>query len=192
MRMGRVLALVLGGAVLCTAAQAQDPEKPKAPAGDPAMEMPKPGPEMEKMKWMVGKWNVTETHEKNDFGPGGPGKGTMVFSLGPGGFSHTFSYSSTGPMGKFSGHGMTAWDAEAKLYRNVWADSMTPGIMTMECREDGKDWVCSGEAVMMGKKCTMRFRSIAPGPAGWTEVMEVSTEGGPYNKMITFEYKKAK
>lgn len=191
MRLGRVLALVLGGAVLGGSMQAQEPVE-KSPMGGPSMEMPKPGPEMEKWKWMVGKWNVTETHEKSEWSPGGTGKGTMVVSLGPGGFSHMSAYNSSGPAGKFAGHGMTAWDAEAKLYRSVWADSMTAGIMTMECREDGKDWVCSGETMMMGKKCTMRSRAVAPGPAGWTEVMESSTEAAPYVKMMTLEYKKAK
>jgi hypothetical protein len=45
---------------------------------------------------------------------------------------------------------------------------------------------------MQGKKMTMRSRATAPGPAGWTEVMEVSADGGPYNKMMTLEFKKSK
>lgn len=191
MRLGRLLALVLGGVVLGASMQAQEPEK-KSPMGGPAMEMPKPGPEMEKWKWIVGKWNVTETHEKSEWSPGGKGKGTSVIALGPGGLSQTVTYNSTSPMGKFSGHGMIAWDPEAKVYRSAWTDSMTPGIMNMDCGEEGKDWVCSGESTMQGKKMAMRSRAIAPSPAGWTEVMEMSTDGGPYAKMITFEYKRAK
>jgi hypothetical protein len=49
--------------------QAQEREK-KPPAGGPAMEMAKPAPEMEKRKWVVGKWNVTETHEKSNWSAG--------------------------------------------------------------------------------------------------------------------------
>jgi hypothetical protein len=189
MTLGRVLTLVRGGAVLGASMQAQEREK-KPPAGGPAMEMAKPAPEMEKRKWVVGKWNVTETHEKSDWSPGGIGKGTSVIALGPGGHSQIITYNSTGPTGKFSGHGIIAWDPEAKIYRSAWADSMTPGIMTMECREEGKDWVCSGESMMQGKKIGMRSRSIAPSPAGWTEVTEMSTDGGPFTKIRTFEFKR--
>jgi hypothetical protein len=158
------------------------------PAG---MEMPKPAPEMEKMKWMVGKWNVMETHEKSDWGPGGTGKGVSTVTLGPGGFSQIIDYTSMGPMGKFVGHGITAWDPNTKTWRGSWTDSMTPGMMTMECKEEGKDLVCSGESMMEGKKMSMRSRAVNPNPAGWSEVMEMSMDGGPYQKMISFEYKPA-
>jgi hypothetical protein len=45
---------------------------------------------------------------------------------------------------------------------------------------------------MQEKKMAMRSRSIAPNPAGWTEVMEVSTDGGPFTKTRTFELNRAK
>lgn len=162
-------------------------EKPQAAT----MEMPKPAPEMEKIKWMVGRWAVTETHEKSPWGPGGPGKGTMVVSLGPGGFSQVAEYNSIGPSGKFSGRGISAWDPDAKVHRGAWTDSMTPGMMMMECREEGKDFVCSGENTMQGKKMAMRSRATNPSPSGWSEVMEVSMDGGPWQKMISFQYKRA-
>jgi len=192
MKIGRVLSLVLGGAVLLGTAQAQEKEKPKSMAGEKAMEMPKPGPEMEKWKWMLGKWSVTETHEKSPWGPGGTGKGMMEVSPGPGGFSHTFTYNSMGPMGKFSGRGMNAWDPNDKVYRGTWADNMTPGIMISECREEGKDFVCAWESMMEGKKIKNRTRSTNPSPAGWTELFETSMDGGPYQKMMALEYKRAK
>jgi hypothetical protein len=191
MRVGRVVPLVLGGAVLGASMHAQERER-KPPAGGPAIEMAKPAPEMEKRKWVVGKWNVTETHEKSDWSPGGIGKGTSVIALGPGGFSQIITYNSTGPTGKYSGRGIIAWDPEAKIYRSTWADSMTPGIVTMDCREEGKDWVCSGESMMQGRKVAMRSRSIAPNPAGWAEVMEMSMEGGPFTKMRTFAFTRVK
>jgi hypothetical protein len=169
----------------------QAQEREKKPSPGPAMEIARPAPEMEKRKWVVGTWNVTETHEKSDWSPSGIGKGISVITLGPGGHSQIITYSSTGPAGKFSGHGIIAWDPEAKIYRSTWADSMTRGIVTMDCREEGKDWVCSGESIMQGKKLAMRARSIAPNPAGWTEVTEMSTDGGPFTKMRTFEFKRA-
>ena len=45
---------------------------------------------------------------------------------------------------------------------------------------------------MQGKKIVMRSRSISPNPSGWTEVTEMSTNGGPFIKIKTFEFKPAK
>lgn len=191
MRLGRILSLVLSGAVLGACMQAQEREK-TPPAGVPALEMARPAPEMEKRKWVVGTWNVTETHERSDWSPGGIGEGMSVIALGPGGHSQIITYHSTGLTGKFSGHGMIAWDPESKVYRSAWTDSMTPGIVMMDCREEGRDWVCFGESMMQGKRMAMRSRSIAPNPAGWTEVMETSTDGGPFTRVRTFEFRPVK
>jgi Protein of unknown function (DUF1579) len=190
MRLG-VSILVLTGAMVGSLMQAQQPER-KLPASRPATDMAKPAAEMQKREWVVGKWNVTETHERSDWSPGGTGKGTSVITLGPGGHSQLITYHSTGPAGKFSGHGVIAWDPEARIYRSAWADSLTRGIVTMDCREDGKDWVCSGDSMMQGKRIAMRSRSIGPSPAGWTEVTEMSIEGGPFTKIRTFAFSRAK
>lgn len=42
---------------------------------------------------------------------------------------------------------------------------------------------------MNGQKVTMRMRSIDPKPTGWTEVMESSTDGTSFQKMMTLEYR---
>ena len=192
MTLGRFATVVLAGAVLGASMHAQEREK-KPPGGGPAIEVAKPAPEMEKRKWVVGTWNLTETHEKSDWSPGGIGKGTSVIALGPGVDSRRSSRTTRpGPPGGTRGHGIVAWDAEAKIYRSAWADSITPGMVTMDCREEGKDWVCSGESMTQGKKVATRSRSIAPNLAGWTEVMEMSRDGGPFTKMRTFEFKRAK
>jgi hypothetical protein len=184
-------ALVLAGAVLATSMQAHQRQSERT--ADRAVTQPaKPAPEMEKRHWVVGKWSVTERHEKSDSSPGGTGKGTSVIALGPGGYSQTITYHSLGPNGNFSGHGIIAWDPEAKIYRSAWTDSMTPGIVLANCRDEGKDWVCSGESMMRGKKTVTRSRSIAPNPAGWVEVTEVSIDGGPFMKVRTFEFTRAK
>ena len=186
MRWREVATVVLSGAMLGSI-QAQEGVKEPASA-ESALAVARPAPEMEKRKWVLGTWSVTETHEKSDWSPGGIGKGTSVIASGPGGHSQIISYTSTGPNGKYSGHGIIAWDLEARVYRSAWADSASRGMITMDCREEGKDWVCSGESMLHGKKLAMRSRSIAPNPAGWKEVTEMSTNGGPFTKVRTFEF----
>ena len=192
MRAIRVVFGILVAAVLPVLAAAQDKEMAKEKSGEgTSMVMAKPAPEMEKFKWMVGRWSVSETHEPGPSNPGGKGEGTMEITLGPGGFSHVSVYGSSGPMGSYSGRGLTAWDPEAKVYRGVWVDNMTSGIFQSECREGGSDIVCTGEGTMEGKKMSMRTRSISPAPQGWTEVFEISVDGAPYQKIMTLEYKPA-
>ena len=62
--------------------------------------------------------------------------------------------------------------------------------MFTACRDEGKDFVCSGDTEMNGHKVTLRSRAIDPKPSGWTEVMESSADGQSFQKMITFEYRK--
>jgi Protein of unknown function (DUF1579) len=191
MKFPKILILWVAFAVLV--ASAQEKEKAKETSGEkPMMDMPKPAPEMTKRDWMLGKWNVSETHEKSPFSPGGMGKGTSVVMLGPGGFSHVFSYSSVGPAGNFNGQGIIAWDPNARMHRGAWIDSMTPGLMTTECREEGADLVCSGESMMEGKKMATRSRTMSSKPSGWTEVTELSMDGGPWQRARTFEFKRGK
>lgn len=161
-------------------------------AAEDAASAPRPAPEMEKWKWMVGTWTVTEAHEKTAFSPGGTGMGKSVITLGPGGFSLYYDYRSTGPLGQYAGRGLSAWDADAKIHRSVWTDNMTPSLVVSECREEGKDLVCTGDAVMNGQKITMRSRSIDPKPSGWTDVLETSADGANFQKMMTLKYSKTR
>lgn len=192
MKVGRILVLALAIVGLTASARAQD--KPREMSGEKkmSMEMPKPAPEMESMKWMVGKWAVNETHEPGPMGPGGKGKGTMTVKLGPGGFSHIMDYESKGPMGMFAGHGLSAWDSDKKMFVGSWSDNMTPGLMTSNCTVEGKDMTCMGEGMMNGQKTSMRTTAKNVSPSGWTEVFEISTAGGPYQKMMSLEYKPMK
>jgi hypothetical protein len=191
MTLARVATVLLAGAVLGASMHAQVREK-TPPQRRAVIDSVKPAAEMENRTWMVGEWAVTETHEKSDSSAGGIGHGTSVIALGPGGFSQIFTYNSTGPAGKYSGHGIIAWDPRARIFRSVWTDNMTPGIVTTDCRADDKDLVCSGESVMEGRNVAVRSRSIAPNPSGWTEVIEMSMDGGPFRKVRTFAFRKAK
>jgi hypothetical protein len=158
-----------------------------------APEMPKPGKEMTDHKWMVGKWSVSETHEKSPWNPaGGTGKGVMTVTEGPGGFSHIVSYESKGPMGAYSGRGVMAWNDATKVYQSTWADNATPGLMLSTCTADGKDLVCKGDAEFQGQKFQTRTRAVDPKPSGWTEIFENSTDGTNWMKVMTLEYKPAK
>lgn len=183
-----VLCLAIGPGAL--PAQEAKPEKPAAP---PAMEMPKPGPEMAKLQAMVGTWNVEETHEPGFMGPGGKGHGVAHTRMGPGGLSFMVDYkSSGGPMKTFQGHGVVAWDADAKMYKQAWVDNMAPTLMTSTGNWQGDILVMDTEGTMMGKPFKSRDTFTHFGPNGFTITTEMSMDGGPLKKVMTLVHKRAK
>lgn len=98
-----------------------------------AQEMPKPGPEHEQLKKMVGNWDATMK-----FG-GMESKCSAVYSMDLGGMwlSSKFEGDMGGGM-KFLGHGMDSYDAVKKKYIGVWFDSMSALPMVMEGNYDEK------------------------------------------------------
>jgi Protein of unknown function (DUF1579) len=150
---------VLAAGLLCCAAFAQDAPKKKA-GGAPAaggMQMPKPGQEMKDIRDLVGTWATEEKYEQSPFMPsGGTGTGSNTTRLGPGGFSLLMDQRSKNAMGSFNGHGIIVWDANAKAYKMVWVDSMTPGVVTETGHKEGDNLVFTGETMMMGKKYAIK------------------------------------
>src|SRR5689334_5264477 len=93
-------------AALCAVAPAQDKaaSKKKAPSM-PAM--PKPGPEMNELKPLIGTWTTDETMDPSPMMPtGGTATGTNTVRSGPGGLSVVMDQRSKSAMGPYSGHGV--------------------------------------------------------------------------------------
>src|SRR4029079_17734002 len=81
-----------------------------------AQEPPKPGPEHEVLKKMVGDWDLTMK-----FG-GMDSKGKVTYKMGLGGQWLVSDLESELLGSKFYGHGMDTYDAASKKYVSVWID----------------------------------------------------------------------
>lgn len=93
------------------------------------MEMPKPGPEHEELKRMVGSWSGPETLHPSPWNPkGGTAVGRIDARLALDGFAVVSDYEQE-VEGRvvFRGHGIYTWDPRRKLYVMTWFDSMAPG-----------------------------------------------------------------
>ena len=190
MKLALTLALGLSLAAGPLAAQDKKEEK-KAPTM--ADMMPKPGPEMAKLKAMVGTWNIEETMESGPMGPGGKGRGVSHITLGPGGLSIFIDYHSTGGhMKGYIGHGVVAWDGEAKAYKQIWTDNMVPMIMVSTGHWDGDKLVVTSEGTMMGKPFKGQDTLTGIGTDTFTLVSEMSLDGSPMAKAMTLVHKRAK
>jgi hypothetical protein len=112
-----------------------------------AQEPPKPGPEHEVLKKMVGDWTLTMKMM------GTESKGTTTYKMELGGLWLMSKLDCELFGQKFSGHGMDSYDAAKKKYVGVWVDSMSTTPMTMEGTYDAKTK-------------TMTLTGDGPGPDG--------------------------
>src|SRR5207247_10008705 len=83
-----------------------DDEKPKPAGKKPTAAsmmppMPKPGPEIKELHWLVGNWKSTDKMEAAMGMPGGEGTSAANHSLGTGGLSIVVR--SSGATGKMAG-----------------------------------------------------------------------------------------
>jgi hypothetical protein len=187
-------ALTVAALALAPAAAQEKKDDAKAQADAmAAMASPKPSPEMERQaKLLVGTWKVAQKFEASEMGPASESTGVDTMKLGPGGLSIVSDYRSEGgAMGSFSGHGVTTWDEHEKVFKVFWVDSMTPGAMAMTGRWEGDSLVYTGEFTQMGKKYTMKQVMTDITPTSSTSTFDLSEEGGPMKRVMTFKYTKS-
>jgi hypothetical protein len=122
-----------------------------------AQEIPKPGPEHEKLKELVGDWDT-----EMDAG-GQKSKGSVTYKAICGGLWVASDF--LGDFGgmKFEGHGIDGYDLGKKKYVTVWVDSMLTTPLTLEGDFDAKTKLL----VMTG---------MGPGPDGKPQKYRATTE----------------
>jgi hypothetical protein len=124
-----------------------------------AQEGPKPGPEHEVLKKLVGDWDLTMK-----FG-GMETKGKVTYKMELGGLWLTSNLESEIFGQKFQGRGLDSYDAAKKKYVAVWIDSMSTSPMTMEGTYDKatKTMTMAGEGPGMDGKPT-KYKSVSVMP----------------------------
>src|SRR5450755_3408907 len=108
---GLMLATVLLVSASARQQAGQSSDKKASTPSVQEMQPAKPAPEMERLKFLQGKWRYSENYPKSWMMPaGGTGKGTYVAAPGPGGFSQFADFQGTSPEGDIVGHDVIAWD----------------------------------------------------------------------------------
>jgi hypothetical protein len=123
----RLLALVLAFGMSAVVARAQEP--------------PKPGPEHEKLKELVGDWDCTIKFGNME------AKGAAVYKLDFGGFYLIEQFEGDFGGMKFRGRGQMGYCPLRQKYITMWIDSMSPSPMVMigTFDKDGKTLTEEGE-----------------------------------------------
>lgn len=152
-----------------------------------AMHMPKPAPELDKLAFMLGKFNTVETHEPSmHIDKKWTAKGLEHNRKGPGGFSVISNYASKSEHGEFKGHGMLVWDAKSKTYRNYWTDSMGPNVETADGKWANGKLVFTSSGEWMGKAYESKM-VYTPTDSGYSMEYHstMGSEDGSLKKMMS-------
>lgn len=110
-------------------------------------EMPKPGPEHQRLGAFVGNWTFEGELKPGPIGPGGKMTGTDRIDWAPGNFFVQRSYQGTSPNGEMQGLEILAYDGAKKIYTFNAFDSlrmMASGTMTVK----GNTWTTTGTMTM--------------------------------------------
>jgi hypothetical protein len=191
---------LLAGACCWTMAAQDKPAaagaKTAKDAGEMAMPMPKPDPQMTRLiKMMTGSWTVAEKSNPSPMMPkGGAGKGTATFAPGPGNLSLVEKYHSSGMMGaSFNGLGVFWWEAKAQAYKGLWCDTMTPGGCDGSgmTKWEGDNLVGVMDSEMNGQKMVTKFVYSDWKPNSFVMKMESGPNASSLQEVMTITYTRA-
>ncbi|MGB8540238.1 MAG: hypothetical protein WCD49_01250 [Candidatus Acidiferrales bacterium] len=156
-RMMQVMKIVAIASAFIIAAGAQEPSEQKK-VGTQETVAPKPGPEMEHIKFLIGRWNTDSEYEKTPMIPeGGKSTGWYEAHLGPGGFSIIADFEENGPLGPEIGHEVISWDPKQEVYTVVTVGNAFPGAVIGKSRWEGDKLVTEHDFSENGT--TMHLRS---------------------------------
>jgi hypothetical protein len=145
-----------------------------------AMEAPKPGPEMQRLNFLIGTWDMQAEYLKTPMtGDGGKASGWYKAQLGPGGFSVIADFEENGPLGKEIGHEIFSWDPKKNAYAIVIVGNF-PGAAIGSATWEGDNLVILNEFDAGGTK--MHLRAVYLHPGGKSVQIEESSQAGdaPY------------
>lgn len=146
-------------------------------------EVPKPGPEHQKLGYFVGEWKSEGEMKPGPMGPGGKMSGSSRCKWLPGNFFVTCEDSASSPMGQVAGLGVLGYDAAKKVY--TWNGYNNMGqAESASGNINGKTWAYTGDADMGGKIYKSRYVMVETSPTAYTFSMDLSEDGKTWTKVM--------
>jgi hypothetical protein len=146
--------------------------------------MPKPGPELEKIKYFLGTWKEAGEVKPGPMGPGGKVTGTTHSEWMPGGFFIVLhSNGDMAGMGKFTSTAYLGYNPEEKVY-TYDEFSSTGEHVSAKGTVEGDTWTWTTEEKMGGKVMKGRFTEKIGSPTSYDYKFEASIDGGDYTTFM--------
>jgi Protein of unknown function (DUF1579) len=143
---------------------------------------PKPAPELKRLGFFVGKWNVEGELKPGPMGPGGKYTASDTCEWFEGGFGVICRSEGKMPTGPAKSLGILGYNSEEKVYTYYGIDN---GNMTMASvpkgTVQGDTWTYTDEGTMGGQKFKSRVTIKETSPTSYTFRMEFQ---GPDGKWI--------
>ncbi|HSS44802.1 MAG TPA: FG-GAP-like repeat-containing protein, partial [Thermoanaerobaculia bacterium] len=177
-RIGILVASV--GLAVATAAQAQEKK----------MEMPKAGPEQQKLSYFVGTWRSSGDVKENPMMPAGKMTSTDSCDWFHGGFFVVCHSTGTSPMGASHGLYILGYSTEKKAYTYYGVDSMGYAGQS-NGTVDGSSWTYMGEEKMGEKIIHGRYSMTELSPTSYAFKYETSEDGQKWSLMMEGKSTKA-
>lgn len=144
-----------------------------------------PPPEMAKLDFLLGKWNVTEKHHPSPWMPqGGTANGQMIVVKRMQGSALVLSFAAASKLGKYYAHGILAYAPEASEYRMWWFESLSPGeVFTLQGTFEGKSLRLTGDVNWKGEHFRARV-SFTPRADGSVGFLMEADEGRGWSPVV--------
>src|ERR1700722_16821791 len=153
MRIVKIVAIALAFTIVAGAQESSEQKKPAAQE----MKAPRPGSEMERLKFLIGHWSTDSEYVKTPMIPeGGKSTGWYEARLGPGGFSIIADFEESGPMGPEIGHEVISWDPKQEAYTVVTVGNAFPGAVIGKSRWEGDKFVIQTDFTENGTNMHLR------------------------------------
>jgi hypothetical protein len=146
---------------------------------------PKPGPEVERLGFFVGKWKTTGELKESPFMPAGKytEKGTCEWFSGK--FSVVCKIKGKGPMGNMEGLGIMGWSSEEKAYVYYGVDNspMAWASVPRGTFADGV-WTYDDESRMGGQMVKSRYVMKQNGKKSYSSTWSVLGPDGKWQLVM--------
>lgn len=141
----------------CASVQAQEKKEGAKAGAQTQTEMPKPGPEMAKLDFLIGSWTMNGEYLKTKMLPeGGKETGSYKAQLGPGGFSVIADFDLLGPFGPEIGHEVLTWAPWQNAYWVSTVGNAFPGPVIGKGNWEGENLVIESTFVSGTKDSHIR------------------------------------
>ena len=156
-------------------------------------EMPKPGPEHQRLGYFVGQWKSEGEMKPSEMGPGGKVTSTDKCEWFEGRYAVVCHSQGQCPMGATKSLGISSYSAEEKVYTWYGLDNMgmTMTSVPRGAYADGT-YTYTNEGMMGGKKMKMRVMIKELSPTAYTFAMDMEGPDGKWNRMMDSKYTKVK
>ena len=145
MTLGFVILVVMVGIRL----RAQQSSSDKL-ASPPAMQAPQPGPEMQRLNFLLGDWTMDGEYLKSPMtGNGAKQTGWYKAHWGPGGFSIIADFEADSTLDNEIGHELLTWNTKNGAYTTVTVGNGFPGAIIGIAKWEGDNLVIQTEFAKM-------------------------------------------